>query len=78
MRNMQFIFNQNNKTAPKKSALDRKPTMIDIELEADALPEDEIEFDRVGSLGSEESEEIENPYMVPETNSKERTHTFVD
>lgn len=66
MRNMQFIFNQDGKaTIAKKSALDRKATMIDIELEADALPEDEIEFDRPGSLGSEESDEIENPYTKP-------------
>jgi hypothetical protein len=50
--------------------------MVDIELEADQLPEDEIEFDRVGSLDSDKSEEIENPYIQPET--KERTHTFVD
>lgn len=78
MRNMQFIFNQDGKTkiVPKVSALDCKHTMVDIELEADALPEDEIEFDRVGSLGSEESTEIPNPYKKPE--SKERTYTFVD
>jgi hypothetical protein len=50
--------------------------MVDIELEADALPEDDIEFDRVGSLGSEESSEISNPYSKPET--KERTQTFMD
>ena len=65
MRNMQFIFSQNAKgNVPKKSALERKHTMVDIELEADAAPEDEIEFDRVGSLGSDdESIEIQNPYV---------------
>lgn len=50
--------------------------MVDIELEADAMPEDDIVFDRVGSLGSEDSTELQNPYIKPE--SEQRTHTFID
>ena len=58
MRNMQFIFNQD-----KLKQSERKPTMVDIELDADAPQEDEIEFDRVGSLESEKSSQLSNPYV---------------
>lgn len=37
--------------------------MVDIELDADAPEEDEIEFDRVGSLESDNSSQISNPYI---------------
>ena len=49
---MQFIFNQDQL---KQSEILRKPTMVDIELDADAPQDDEIEFDRVGSLESDKS-----------------------
>lgn len=60
MRNMQFIFNQD------KRKEERKPTMVDIELDADAPQEDEIEFDKCGSLDSDKSSQTSNPYMQPE------------
>jgi hypothetical protein len=74
LKNMQFLFNQE-----VKGPLDRKTTLVDIELAAEAIDEVQIDMGRVGSLGSEPSsdeEEIQNPYL--ENEEKQRTHTFID